>query len=310
MARRHRARYKTPVYKTPAPAPNPETPLLIADIPNKVRSGQKVELHFYSVDSILEYIKKADSMFPGGTYSHTYPNGDFCSFSWQQSVEMLRSGWPEGVKEIDLKTKAIEHQISEVRPEYQHELQGDYLDIGHYLSGQPDCFMTVKPVEYERPEVDIMMNTSYSSGISQEVIINRGAAITALIDALQRDHFVNLVFVQRATGYFGNKTEMDVNIFFHVNTQNDYSRDLISFVAANPAWLRRIIFSVEEIALNERDCGSYGTPQDIIPGKDSIYFPCLRSNSEYKHRFITMESTIQEVERLITETEAKHAKAC
>jgi hypothetical protein len=301
MTRLRRARYKTTKKSIiPGYGMGGTTP----------KSGQKVELHFYSVEEVLEYLTKAESMFPKGCHSHIYEEGSFCSFSWTDSMTMLRAGWAKGVKEIDLKVSAIERHVADERPEYQHELQGDFLDIGHYLSGQPDCFMAAKPVECERPEVDIIVNTSYSSGISQETIINRGAAITAFVDALQRNYFVNLTFVQKVTGYMGVLNNMDVAVYFHVDMKNTYSRDLIAFIAANPAYLRRIVFGIEEIALNYNHLGSYGTPADIEPPKDVVYFPCLLSSSDYKYRFTSMESTIREVERLIAETEAKHAKAC
>ncbi len=258
-----------------------------------------MEAHFYSVAEILEYLKQSEKLFPGGCYSHSFREEGFCSFSWKEAITLLESGWPEGSQDIDLRVNAITQHTQETKWEYQHEVQGEFLDIGHYLSGQPDCFMTTAPIESITEEVSIVVNADKSGAISENTIRNWGAALTALIDQLQRNYFVNLTFVLAA-----QINKQYSIIYYHMDTKSSYSRDLVAFITANSAFLRRIGFAINEIMLKQPNLGGYGHPLNVPVTEGTLYFPCMVLGADGRP-FATIESATQEVQRLITETEQR-----
>jgi hypothetical protein len=294
MARRRRAYgYRPQTRPAYAPTPLPED----SDSKNK-------RLAFGSLSELLQYLKKNDEMFHGESYSRTGHRGESWSgASYEDASRMLEAGWPEGSAKIDLRIGNIARmREAEEHPEYQHEVQGEFLDVGHYLSGQPDCFMTTVPVSFDRQEVNVAVNTFYSASVSPEKIMNRGAVIMTVIDELRREYAVNVKIMLVSSGL---PQSSNLYMTLNMDTSTDYSRDLICFCVAHPAWFRRIMFGFEEIVYKNDSLvsWSYGFPLDITPDENTVYFPCLQSREE--HKYSSIESSTAEVQRILTETEQR-----
>jgi len=201
---------------------------------------------------------------------------DFCSYSWRDVFRWFQTGWAEGVKEMSFRTDAIHRAIGEENGySIEYDVTGDYIDVGQFIEGVPECFGQVTTQEMPREEVRIMVATMGHCGIHQDQFYNKGAAITALIDQLKRTHFVTLDLVCDASGICGHKLE----VTFHIDMKNDYSRDLIAFCLANSGFLRRIWFAIAERTFNCSECGAYGTPADREKrDKNVIYFGKIERN--------------------------------
>jgi len=256
---------------------------------------QKIEFDDYQ--DILNYL--ADYQNPNSN-ARNYDRPEFCKFSYNQAIEMLESGWPEGVKEVSDITETITDKITQdAATTVSYDVTGDFLDVGTYLTGQPECWGLMETIEGPKNEIDIIVNVTYSYSVKQETIYNRGAAITALIDQLQKTHFVNVKFVQRVddSGSFNGK---NLEIIFNVNMQNDYSRDLIAFYAANSSFLRRLIFAIEEKYIGKDSLGTYGhiAKYDNANDKNTVYFKEVVPNDS---QWNTPETAAAEVKKLIEE---------
>ena len=241
----------------------------------KWNDGGTIDMSFDSVSEVLDYISDT----PESNYSRGYNNPSFCPFTWEESIRLFREGWPDGVRDITFKADRINDQIDEdSRYGIEYDVSGDYIDVGSYLEGVPECFGKMVTAEGPKDEVEIIVSATASSRVDESTVFHRGAAIASLIDQLRRTHFVKLSFVVKVTGIMGS----DITTYFHVNMQNEYSRDLVAFMAANAAYLRRIWFSIAEKVLEESNCEGYGRVSNILPAPGVIYFEGLTSNEGWE----------------------------
>lgn len=227
---------------------------------------------FNSAHEIAEYI--AD--LPADNYSISYDRPSFCNISHAEAVTLLQSGWSDGSKDIDIKTNAIKGaMVDTITPIYQYDKTGLFFDVATYLEGGPDCFLTVEQQEFKKEKCRIVVNIGVSAYRTENEIKNRGAAILVVIDKLYATHDIDLSFVmsvKNARGY-------DIDITINVNTQNGYSRDLISFIVCHPAMLRRVLFSVMEKATGQKTLGDYGGLQNrLVDMTADIYFPFMETD--------------------------------
>jgi len=237
------------------------------------------EITFNSVAELYNYIKDTPSSNHSASYECT---PEFCSFTFEEALSMLTGGWKDGVRDVSIRADKLKHgmQISDEGIDYS--LSGDYVDIGRYINGNPECFGVFVDEEIPKRNVNIVVNVSYSWTISQERIYNRGAVITALIDELIQTHFVNLTFVDLSKNMPDAGKTLRINL--NVDTQNDYSHDLVAFLCANSAYVRRILFAVDERLYKKKDLSNwaYGTPfkyEEIAGGdNDAVVF----DNIDYK----------------------------
>jgi hypothetical protein len=202
--------------------------------------------------------------------------GEFCRYSWAECLSGLRSGWPEGVRDVDVATDRIcadQHDASAVSIGY--DVTGDYIDVGAFLQGEPECWGVFAEEHRPQEEIRIVVNICFSGRVPQEHIIYRGAAITSLIDRLSRNYFIKLQFVCR-TSDTGEKAGSGdgYHTTINVDMRNGYSRDLIAFMSAHPGMLRRVWFVAAEREFNHADLGGYGYVKDVPEDeRGDIYFP-------------------------------------
>jgi hypothetical protein len=232
-------------------------------------------------------------------HSHLPMSNSFCKYSWNEALEFLNTGWKEGVTDIDVRVNEIESAHTKEAPTVQYDVEGNWIDIGAYLSGEPECMGNMIMAPAPKQTVTICVNCTASAYVQQEHIFNRGAAITAIIDQLLDKYFVDLQFTFD-TSYRGG-----THMIFKVDTKNMYSRELVAFYSANSAFLRRVFFMVCEQLNKEADCGSYGQPWQTHQSHTfDVYFPCINAASDKSWE--SKESTKINVERILQGVYEKH----
>jgi len=250
-----------------------------------------IRVEFSSASEILGYVAGV------GRSNHSVSRGcdsSFNPFTWKESVEMLKGGWPEGVKEIAFNTDKINDAIDEASGYgIEYDTSGDYIDIGAFLEGTPECFGKVVTAEGPKETVKIVVAVTAAHYVDQELIRNRGAAICALVDQLRKTHFVSLDVVINVNGCMRH----DIRTTFHLDMENGYSRDLLAFYIANPAMLRRIWFAIVEVATGHENCDGYGMVVEGEPVKDAINFPMIDNHN--RHLWSTVESSAKQVQRML-----------
>ena len=229
--------------------------------------------------------------------------GDFDftgTHTWDEAHTLLTHGWSEGRSKLADSTefaKAVTRQgISEA---WQHAPAGAFPNVPAYCAGIAECMMT-PPGEEQRtslPIVTIAVNIGAAHFTPTSVMINRGAAIVALIDSIEaQGQRVELICCTRSILH-GNKGPLDIRVTVkradeHVNL------DRIAFTMAHPSMLRRMKFRIMEFTLPKKDWG-YGTPTDFNVGDfehGTMYIAKFsHSRVEQRDMYGTEEQAVQTV---------------
>jgi hypothetical protein len=204
---------------------------------------------FYEFNGTMELFDAIKDT-PAGNHSRGYMSKHFCPYSWEEATEGLIRGWREGVGEIHAITSKIQSMegIQAGGAAIDFDVTGDFIDMGQYMEGVPECMGHLVPNEIVKDEVTILVSASIAGGVDSKTIHTRGAVITALIEKLMETHHVNLLFGFRSHKHAGAR---DIEMTLKVDLQNEFSRDVIAFCSAHSGFLRRCLFS-----LMEKDAGS------------------------------------------------------
>lgn len=245
---------------------------------------------FKSLTSFLDTCRQP--MKIGGTYrkSREVSRGDwFMSKDYDEAEKFAREGWKKGREDVEAMMASFAAVVASVkRQEIRYELSGGTVDIGRYLSGEPECFAewTDSESDIVGPKmIHIVFNFTVSGGISTETIRLRGAAIAALIQAFElagrRVKLTLVVCVQPEQYGFHDKL-----MLVRINAK-EYDQpmqiDQVAFTLAHAAMLRRFYFSfVEQLPSDYAHAfganSSYGHIQEVPLTEDrgDIYMPQAR----------------------------------
>ena len=202
--------------------------------------------------------------------------------SFGQAMELARCGWPEGVSIIEDIAEKIGAVVSQqiVRPVPVYSVAGGFPDVARFLAGVPDCMLTFESQELTGPGkvIKVIASVGALSSVAPETIQHKGAAICALVDALESTgHRVELILDSSVNGKYSWQCTIK-------RADEPLEMDRIAFAFAHPSMLRRLIFSLREQAPNSvlRELtGKGGLGRSCNPlnteGAD-IVLPSLRDN--------------------------------
>lgn len=201
-------------------------------------------------------------------------NGWHGTWSIAEAIKQAKYGWPEGTKRFRAAVGniVIERLIGERRiflPSYA--VAGDEPDIDRYLAGEPENMLQYE-LHQERAGklATFVINSSVSSSVSPERIINRGAAIAAAHSALTTEGYSIGVEITSARQF----RDMSGYLEYHVPIVHPggyVSEDTLAWSIISPAMLRRMIFALDEdnppefrAKLGAYLGGGYGSPHNML----------------------------------------------
>jgi len=220
--------------------------------------------------------------------------------TWDEAHSLLTHGWREGRSKLADSTefaKAVTRQgVSEA---WQHAPAGAFPHVPAYCAGIAECMMT-PPGEEQRtslPIVTIAVNIGAAHFTSTSVMINRGAAIVALIDSIEaQGQRVELICCTRSILH-NNGGPLDIRVTVK-RADEHVDLDRIAFTMAHPSMLRRMKFRIMEFTLPDREYG-YGTPADLHDDDfehGTMYIPKFsHSRREQRDMYGTEEQAVQTV---------------
>ncbi len=230
--------------------------------------------------------------------SETQPRGELASlkspdYTWDLSLgfakaaEMAARGWDAQAGALWKSIFALAMKIESGVQEY-YDVSGESVDVGRYLSGEPECMLaqSISPLS----SVSVFINISAKSNADAEQLFNRGIAVAAVIHALQSSgRGVALVVCESVScGESIHET------FIQMQDFGEYiNPGRLAFWAAHPAALRRCIFRYNEQQdpeirdrLGFKDGWGYGSPRDIEIGKlpqGTVYIPFAETEELRRH---------------------------
>lgn len=234
-------------------------------------------LHFNDLSAFWNYAMQDSN---AGRKDSRYNNNlDWSGgLTWDEAKKQAKSIWHEGLEKIE----KIRAQISPIitnqvlRPRPLNAMHGYSVDVGSYLSNDPECFFSR---EYEQRNYPgrifkLVVSISFSSSIRPETIIQRGAMICALVDAIEyAGHRVEVVCNDATSVSQYNREYSADNWWFEVfvtikkaNQALDMSD--LAFCLAHPAMLRRFMFSVAELNGWADKVYNYGYPAEATEKGD------------------------------------------
>jgi hypothetical protein len=177
--------------------------------------------------------------------------------SFEEAMQLARNGWPEGVQRMRRVADAISQVISSkiIRPEARFDETGDEVAVDRYLEGDPEHFVSY-PLQESRASGGRVFTVGFgifvSAGVDKEYFTNRGAAVLALLDALE------------SAGY---RCELDIGMAVREAytmrcpikaAEHALDLDRLAFTLMHPSIFRRIQFSIGETDPDGKRWGAHG----------------------------------------------------
>lgn len=197
-----------------------------------------------------------------------------------QAVAMLAG---EGCPELAERVRKLAFEmLPQVRPTpnlgQAYDVSGSIVDVERFLAGDPECMLDFASPAGERKTLHVTVHVGCSSSTEVETINARGAAICAMIDALEAS---------------GTRVRLDW-ICYKANPGISYSGllkdyhapldlDLVAFMFAHPAVNRQLVCRLMSQSTKPaivRSCRSsgFGYTSDA-PWLEGLYLPALSNQN-------------------------------
>jgi len=231
--------------------------------------GGTIKVHYDTIPDLMEYLDTFPAHRPGGrsVTSLATASWDFKA-GWDGAVSLSMTGWRAGTADIMSKVKDIQNRDTTERGGFMWDVTGEILDVGAYCMGEPEHWL--QPMEVESaPIFRICVNICCSCNVTADQFKNRGAAIIALVEKLQESGGIvelDVVMVDNgAKGSGGTEARRmgRVEAWHHFGA-SPLDVDMASFAIGHPAYFRRLMFGVIEVATKATGgCGIYGSVGDL-----------------------------------------------
>jgi hypothetical protein len=247
--------------------------------------------HLFMFDSLEELIDHA-SQPPVLNEFHCasrYTNRtDFSGTeTYDDAISLGRNGWSDVRPKIDGVLADVDSKVRSLtveKPVMFHDVTGAFVDVGAYLSGEPECMIEVRNVEVPATGriVRLLVNTAFSWSTEESTVRARGAAICALIDAFARQQLAIEVYVECSIkppkGKSGRPRKVDddrLTTLVKVKAAADpLDIDLLMFPIGHVSFLRRIVFDSWE-RLPEKTRKTFGLGDDTASSCYGITVPAM-----------------------------------
>jgi hypothetical protein len=170
--------------------------------------------------------------------------------SWDLGADFntARKFATEGWSEMSTKLWQMIHALSlkvELGVESRYDVAGESVDIGRYMSGEPESMLTqdISPLS----SVSVFLNITARCNADADQLFNRGIAVAAIIHALQSSgRGVSLTIVSPNSEYNERRGSTNDTIIQLQNFGDYINPGRLAFWAAHPAALRRCVFRYNE----------------------------------------------------------------
>lgn len=172
--------------------------------------------------------------------------------TFAEALQLARQGWPAGaeqarrlVPKLSLPTVASAAPIVAT----YNDVTGAYVDIGAFVSGEPECMVDFAQDTRQAPVVKLVFVGCYSGACGRNTIVRRGCAIAALVDSLEARGVRCDVEVQvnvRGTTA-GDTYEHRVHVTVK-RAEQALDLDALVFAAGHPAFWRHLVKAIQTIA--------------------------------------------------------------
>jgi len=213
-------------------------------------AGKDITLRFDSFDAFVEQAKVVPKTQDSSSSRVDRKAGDKWAGTktFDEALALATTGWPEGAAEaLSLRASidsAVRQIVASRQDKYTWDVTGDCVDVGKYLSGEPECWVA-KDQDGESQSggvVKICANLAASGAVSPKSLFARGAVILAAIDILESLNYRVELWI--AHGSRGRSVFQQFTLIKAANQPLDCDR--VAFCLCHAACLRRLSFSLME----------------------------------------------------------------
>jgi hypothetical protein len=173
----------------------PEPPSMGITTPEMVGSQMRYVQRFANATQFLNYIYSEPQWLSADEHKLRFSTrasktNQVLGLTWESARTMADRGWPEGVAAVDRIASKLKRVISGAirTPVTSYGIRGPKIDMGKFLTGDPRHMLVMseseRMKESKKPKLIRIVTTVDIAG--QEGFINRGAAICALTQLMQR----------------------------------------------------------------------------------------------------------------------------
>lgn len=172
----------------------------------------------------------------------------FGTATFPEAVDLSRYGWPAG-RTMMADAIRVVMPARDAAPVWRHDVAGAFPDVARAAAGDPMSMLSpVRSARSARPVVRINYGRATLSDVPSKAIINRGAALLGIIDALEADGYsveLRLVFKSNedSSGYSATAYHSAVTV---KRAGDPLDLDRAAFALVNPAVLRRLAFAMRQ----------------------------------------------------------------
>jgi hypothetical protein len=188
------------------------------------------------------------------------------------ALAMAENGWDALRPTISKLSDSITDDLKEMLMDTfrsTYDVCGQTVDIGRYMSGEPENMVTLLPVKESSVGrvVTVLVNGAFNCGVNAVDIQRRGVAICALVECLNLMQHETEIWSEMTISNKGD----DITILIKLKGAGDpLDVPELMFAIAHPACLRRVMFRfMETLSIREiRDYGhGYGHPKNLTCSK-------------------------------------------
>lgn len=158
---------------------------------------------------------------------------------WEESLGMVEAITSHVANLVDAETVSDTFQ-------YRYDVVGGAIDMGKFLTGEPECMIEAHPVPIARrgKVARVVVPITYSAGVPSDLAQRRGAAIVGLIESLARAHYSLEVWaVGVAQSVYGHKrSAYSIKV---ADAAVHFDPALVAYGVGHTTMFRRLYFNVE-----------------------------------------------------------------
>lgn len=242
--------------------------------------------HRFTYQSMTEFVQAASERGLTTHASHhvSYHKTEWTgSESFEQACEYAIHGWTEPRETVEAVLSEVRDHIAEVTHETfvgSFDVAGGEVDIDRYLMREPECMVEyqLQPVATHGKVVRVLVSGGAGAHVAAETIVNRGAAVVALVEALKiAGHSVELWWEQTTANKSALPDHLVTVLVKIAGAEDRVDADGLMFALAHPSMLRRLSFAVREgmnktnreiFGIRDKGAGSYGYPHKLVTASE------------------------------------------
>lgn len=251
---------------------------------------------FDSTSRFMEYLR---TDMPQPKYSKSSSNvidyGDFNAFGTYEEAMDTFVNHPSKVRGYD-ESDVVVHDGDNAGNSSFYDVTGDFLDVGRYMEGEPECFGIMTNGNPRSWRVNLIINIGWWCGIDHKTIVARSRRIQRLVDWLESQQIRTSMLA--VSSQECSHVEIVVKDHDQVLDMNDVA------IVSHPEFLRRLIFRFDEHsptivpgygnAHSFGDClSANGSPPDMY--NEVNVFIDSRSTQNMSARFDSVENWLTKV---------------